>query len=98
MIRMPFKISDCLESDLYECSLIRATTSASRLLTPLGNLPILFPVGITAACLPRILLILRLLKELPQLQILRILVILGTPTDSYGLLRISYYSNAFAHI
>jgi hypothetical protein len=30
--------------------------------------------------------------------ILQILVILGTPTDSYELLRISYYSNAFVHI
>jgi hypothetical protein len=30
--------------------------------------------------------------------ILQILVILGTPADSYELLRISYYSNAFVHI
>jgi hypothetical protein len=32
------------------------------------------------------------------LWILQILVILGTPPDSYKLLRISYYSNAFVHI
>jgi hypothetical protein len=32
------------------------------------------------------------------LGILRILVILGTPTDSYELLRLSYYSDAFVHI